>query len=73
MSFEMLPFLLVALLIGAIAPIQAGVNATIAQFHGHPLYAALTNTLVASLVLLVVILFLRLPLPLVANLTLAPW
>lgn len=72
MPLEMLFFVFVALMVGAGYPVQAGVNATIAQFHGHPLYAALTNTVVASLVLLVVILVLRLPLPQPAKLAAAP-
>ena len=72
MALETLFFTFVALLVGAGYPIQAGINATIAQFHGHPLYAALTNTVVASLVLLVVILVLRLPLPQAASLAAAP-
>ncbi len=72
MPLEMLFFVLIALLVGAGYPVQAGINATIAQFHGHPLFAALTNTAVASLVLLVVILLFRLPLPQVAKLATAP-
>ena len=72
MALETLFFTFVALLVGAGYPVQAGVNATIAQFHGHPLYAALTNTVVASLVLLVVILVMRLPLPQAASLAAAP-
>jgi len=55
------------------APIQAGVNATIAQYWGHPLLAALTNTLVASLSLVVMIVLFRVPLPLMSGMTLAPW
>ena len=72
MALETLFFTFVALLVGAGYPVQAGINATIAQFHGHPLYAALTNTVVASLVLLVVILVMRLPLPKAASLAAAP-
>lgn len=72
MPLETLFFVFIALVVGAGYPIQAGVNATIAQFHGHPLYAALTNTAVASLVLLVAILVLRIPLPQIASLAIAP-
>ena len=50
---ETLLAILVALLVGSGYPMQAGINATIAQYHGHPLLAALTNTTVASLVLVV--------------------
>ena len=63
MSPDVLFYVLIALLVGAGYPIQAGINATIAQYHGHPLLAALTNTTVASLVLVVVILVMRVPAP----------
>jgi transporter family-2 protein len=59
--------------VGAGYPVQAGINATIAQFHGHPLLAAVTNTTVASLALLAVILALRVPAPQLATLGTAPW
>lgn len=72
MPLETLFFILVALMVGAGYPVQAGINATIASFHGHPLYAALTNTVVASAVLLVVILAFRLPMPKAANVAAAP-
>ncbi len=70
---ETLLAILVALLVGAGYPIQAGINATIATYHGHPLLAALTNTVVASVVLLVAIVILRVPLPVIATLGTAPW
>ncbi|MEM7222103.1 MAG: DMT family transporter [Pseudomonadota bacterium] len=73
MALETLLLILIALLVGAGYPIQAGVNATISQFHGHALLAALTNTTVASLALLVVVLVLRIPLPQMASLAAAPW
>ena len=73
MPLETLFFILIALLAGAGYPVQAGVNATIAGFQGHPLLAAFTNTTVASLVLLAAILVLRVPVPQVAALTAAPW
>ena len=70
---ETLLAILIALLVGAGYPLQAGINATIAQYHGHPLLAAVTNTTVASLVLLAAILVLRVPLPYVASLSAPPW
>lgn len=73
MSPDILFYVLIALLVGAGFPIQAGINATIAQYHGHPLLAALTNTTVASLVLLVVILVMRVPAPPLMALAGAPW
>ncbi len=73
MSLEVLFLILVALLVGAGGPIQAGVNATIAQYNGHPLTAAFTNTTVASLLLLILMLIARVPLPQVNSLAQAPW
>jgi len=73
MSPETLLAIFIALLVGSGYPIQAGINATIAQYHGHPLLAALTNTTVASLALLVAVLVLRVPLPSVTVLGAAPW
>lgn len=73
MALETLLFILIALLVGAGYPVQAGINATISQFHGHPLLAALTNTTVASLALLVAVVALRIPLPQVAAVASAPW
>jgi transporter family-2 protein len=73
MAFESLFSILIALMVGAGYPLQAGINASIAKFHGHPLLAALTNTTVASLVLLVAVIVLRVPLPHVSGLVSAPW
>ena len=73
MSLERFFLVIVALLVGTGYPLQAGINATIAQFHGHPLLAALTNTTVASLVLLVAVVLFRVPLPSMTSLGAAPW
>lgn len=73
MPLETLFFIFIALLMGAGYPVQAGVNATLAGFHGHPLLAAFTNTTVASLVLLAAILVLRVPAPQALALGAAPW
>jgi transporter family-2 protein len=73
MPIETLFFICIALLAGAGYPIQAGVNATIAVHLQHPLLAALTNTMVASLVLLAAITAMRVPAPQMAKLAAAPW
>ena len=73
MTLEAFALILIAMLVGGGYPIQAGVNATLAGFHGHPLLAALTNTAVASTVLVVVIVALQVPLPQAASLAKAPW
>jgi transporter family-2 protein len=61
-----------AIAVGCLPPIQAGVNATIAGHHGHPLWGALTNTVVASLTLLVIIVAMRVPTAGVRGLADAP-
>jgi len=73
MAFETIFFIIVALIVGAGYPVQAGVNATIAIYHQHPLLAAVTNTAVASFVLLAAILVMRVPAPQLATLSTAPW
>jgi len=73
MALETFFLILIALLVGAGYPVQAGVNATISLYHQHPLLAALTNTVVASLVLLATILILRVPPSQVTKLAAAPW
>ncbi len=61
MSLSTLALILIAICVGCLPPLQAGINATLAGHHGHPLWAALTNTLVASLVLAIAVLALRIP------------
>lgn len=53
--------ILVAMAVGCLPPLQAGVNATLSSHHGHPLRGALTNTVVASLALTLTIVVLRIP------------
>jgi len=73
MALETLVAIVVALLVGAGFPMQAGINATVAQHQGHPLLAAFTNTTVATLVLLAAILAFRVPWPSAKVMTAAPW
>ena len=73
MSPTILALILIAVLVGSVVPMQAGVNATIAKYLGHPLYGALTNTLVASLVVFCAILIFRLPVPRLGAFAAAPW
>ena len=40
MSPTILALILIAVLVGSVVPMQAGVNATIAKYLGHPLYGA---------------------------------
>ena len=73
MGVETLLMIMVALLVGAGFPVQAGVNATISIYQQHPLLAALTNTTVASLALLSIIVLMRIPAPPMTKLQAAPW
>jgi len=61
MSFLTLALILIAICVGSLPPLQAGINATLSGYHGHPLWGAITNTAVATLTLLVVILVARAP------------
>ncbi len=61
MSPATLGLILIVILVGTLPPTQAGVNATLSQYHGHPLWGALTNTLVASLTLGLAVVILRVP------------
>lgn len=72
MSIVTLGLILFAVCIGCLPPIQAGINATLAGHYGHPLWAAVTNTLVASGVLALAIGALRSAMPEVGPVSAAP-
>ena len=72
MSSATVVLILIAVSVGCLPPLQAGINATLAGHHGHPLWAALTNTLVASLVLGFALLALRVPAAELRMLSAAP-
>jgi transporter family-2 protein len=65
--------LLVAVGVGAAVPMQSAINAQMASAQGHPLYGALTNTAVASLCLLALVLAFRLPAPDLRSAGSGPW
>ena len=48
---------------GAAVPMQSAINAQMGGVQGHPLYGAVTNTAVATLIFLLLILGSRLPAP----------
>lgn len=58
-----LVFLVMALLVGALLPVQAGLNASLAGHLGHPLPAALVNFAVGGLALFGASLVFGTPLP----------
>ncbi len=73
MTFGATYLVLLVLVVSMGSPIQAGVNGTLAQYLGHPLLAALTNTVVASVALVVMAVLFRAPLPSLTGIALAPW
>ncbi|HZI19007.1 MAG TPA: DMT family transporter [Pyrinomonadaceae bacterium] len=66
-------YLLVAVVAGALMPLQAGVNSQLARFVGHPVVAALVSFAVGTAALLAYAVALRGPLPEWAALRAAPW
>lgn len=66
-------FLVLAVLSGAVLPIQAAANARMKTFWGHPIGATLVNFLVGSVVLVAALLLMRVPWPGTARLGEAPW
>ena len=73
MSITYLGYFFIALLIGCGGPVQAGINSTLAKTLGHPLLGAVTNTMVATLVILIVMITFRVPLPTLKAISSAPW
>ncbi len=61
MSSSTIVLIVAAIAVGCLPPLQAGINATIAGYHGHPLWGALTNTVVASITLAAMIAVLGVP------------
>lgn len=73
MSMSPLVLIVVAVAVGAAVPLQSAVNAQMGHYLGHPLFGALTNTVVASLCLLVLVPVFRLPAPRLAQTAAGPW
>jgi transporter family-2 protein len=69
----MLPLLLLAVVAGAVLPVQAGINAQLRTTLGNPLAATLVSFLVGTVALAVVALGARVPLPAADTLARAPW
>lgn len=55
--------LLSAVAVGAAVPMQSAINARMGLVQGHPLYGALANTAVATLIFALLIVGLRVPAP----------
>lgn len=65
--------LLIALALGLILPVQAGLNAQLARAAGHPVWSALISFAIGTLSLMLYAIFQRLPLNLLVNLRTLPW
>lgn len=68
-----LSLLVIAFAVGAAVPLQSAVNAQMGVHLGHPLYGALTNTSVATLILAVLALAVRVPPPRLQAAANGPW
>lgn len=66
-------YLFVCLLAGALMPLQAGVNAQLARWVGHPVTASLVSFAVGTLALLAYTAAMRPQLPQFSTLVSAPW
>ena len=73
MSATYLGYFVAALVIGCGAPFQAGINSSLAQALGHPLLAAASNTIVATLAILLAVAILRVQPPDLKAVVAAPW
>lgn len=68
-----LALLTVAIAVGAAVPMQSAVNAQMGRTLGHPLYGALANTSVATLILLALALAFRVQAPKLGDAASGPW
>lgn len=66
-------FLLFALLVGLVLPLQAGINSQLRIHVGHPLWAALVSFSGGTLALAVVLTVARVPWPAVGWIGRVPW
>lgn len=69
----MLALILIAVAVGLLLPLQAGMNAQLRTAVGDPLAAALVSFLVGTTVLAALVVLLRVPLPLAAAWQRADW
>jgi bacterial/archaeal transporter family-2 protein len=63
----------IALAAGMLLPVQAGVNAQLRTFVGHPIAAATIQFLVATAALILILILMRAPMPQSSRLSSAPW
>jgi bacterial/archaeal transporter family-2 protein len=66
-------YLLVAVVAGAVLPLQVGVNAELSRWVNDPVRAAFVSFLVGTVALLIIAAFVRKPLPSISRLGDVPW
>jgi bacterial/archaeal transporter family-2 protein len=66
-------FVLLALLCGAVFPVQAGLNGKMTQLVGNPILTSLLSVFVGFVSILVYVISTRIPLHSVSAATAAPW
>jgi transporter family-2 protein len=67
------PYLVFAVVAGAMIPFQAGINAQLARWVGSPIGSAFVSFLVGTIALAVIVVLQRKPLPSPSKLADAPW
>lgn len=73
MTAMALLLIVLAVLIGTLVPLQAGINATLAQHAGHPLFGMMANMTLATVIVYSLVIVLRVPLPFTQVIASAPW
>lgn len=73
MTAMTLLLVVLSILIGALVPLQAGINATIGQHGGHPLFGMVVNMTLATVIVYASVALLRVPLPFTQVFANAPW
>ena len=66
-------YLVVAVVAGAVLPVQVGVNAQLSHWVNDPLRAAFVSFLIGAVALFILVLFVRKPLPSLGRLADVPW
>lgn len=72
-SASLSAMLLIALVVGALVPFQAGANAALARLMGYPLWATLVSLLVSLLLVLSLVVTMKLPAPALTAALKGPW
>lgn len=66
-------FLLIAILVGGLFPVQGAINTRLASFMSHPLHATFISFSGGVLVLIGIFMFSKIGFPSIANVKATPW